>query len=494
MLKKIKLKIEGMHCQSCQTLIETEIDVMLGVNTVKVEIKKEQAEIEFDDQQLSVRQLINQIEKIGYKAAVFNQLSENENTAESVRKKSNSFWLGILVLIGLFVLIGGYYLISRMGGFELLAKLNEGNVSYGLILLIGLLAGFHCVGMCGGLVIAYSANDLTKKKEDKRKFMPHMQYNIGRLISYTIIGGILGAVGSFFAINPTFTGTVILAAGIFMILMGFTFIFNWDILHKIKLRTPQFIARFLFNQKHSKKPKGPFIVGLFNGLMPCGPLQAMQLYALTTGSFSKGALSMAIYALGTIPLMFGFGAFLSMISNNRIKQIIKISGGLVIILGLIMINRGLTNFGYGLSFSKNVSQKEYVVSGDISEYQTVEMELSYLGYTPNVLYIKKGVPVRWVINVKQMSGCTDAIMIEELGIRKDLSLGENIIEFTPEKVGELKFSCWMKMVWGKFIVTENDYNPTKLEIDHQANDLPSGTCGASEGGCGCGGGTIRVNN
>ena len=194
---------------------------------------------------------------------------------------------------------------------------------------------------------------------------------------------------------------------------------------------------------------------------------------------------MAVYALGTIPLMFSFGAVLSSIGQQYIKKIIKVSGVLVMVLGLFMINRGLTNFGYGfnnLTFKNNVGQKEFLVAGDIKEYQTVRMELTYLGYKPNVLYIKKGVPVRWIIDVKQMSGCTDAIMIESLGIKKDLEYGENIIEFMlPENVSEIKFSCWMRMVWGKFVITDKNINPTSQDIKREAEDLPT------SGSCGCGG-------
>jgi plastocyanin domain-containing protein len=175
----------------------------------------------------------------------------------------------------------------------------------------------------------------------------------------------------------------------------------------------------------------------------------MQLYALASGSFIKGGLSMAVYALGTIPLMFGFGIFISKISNQFIGKIIKVSGVLVIILGIIMFNRGLTNLGSGfIPTTSSGNNGTQIING----YQEVKMNLSTFGYEPNVLYVKKGVPVRWIINVKQMSGCTSAIRLDDYNIYKQLSYGENIIEFTPDKLGELKFSCGMRMVWGKFLV------------------------------------------
>jgi sulfite exporter TauE/SafE len=403
-------------------------------------------------------------------------------------KNQNKIFI-IILLIFLFIL--AYLIISKSGSLEILSKLNEQNLSYPLILLIGFLASFHCIGMCGGLVVTYTTGSYkdSDNKNCKRNYLPHWQYNLGRLISYTLIGAILGGFGSFFGINPTFTGIITLAASIFMVLMGLSLLTNFKWLKKIRLRTPSFIAKFLFKNSENKKPKGPFIIGLLNGFMPCGPLQAMQLYALTTGSVTKGALSMAIYALGTIPLMFSFGSVISAINKSKIGQIMKISGLVVIILGLFMFNRGLTNFGYGFKniiAENQVSNKEFKVAGNIDEYQVVNMDLTLRGYEPNVLYIKAGIPVRWVINVKQMTGCTDEIIMSEYNINKKLKEGENIIEFVPERAGEIKFSCGMRMVWGKFIVTEGEVSPSQSQIELKSESQPQGSCHGNNSNSSCG--------
>jgi sulfite exporter TauE/SafE len=393
-------------------------------------------------------------------------------------KKRNNLFL-IIPLLFLFIIL--YFLIQESGSLEILSRLNEQNLSYSLIFLIGILASFHCVGMCGGLVVTYTATGQKKKncKECKNNYTPHWQYNLGRLISYTFIGGVLGGFGSFFGINPTFTGIITLLASIFMVLMGLSLLTGFKWLKKVQLSMPKFIGKYLYNNSDNKKPKGPFIIGLLNGFMPCGPLQAMQLYALTTGSITRGALSMAIYALGTIPLMFGFGSFISTISKSKIGQIMKISGLVVIILGLFMFNRGLTNFGLGFKNfirSNQVSETEFKVAGNIEEYQVINMNLTLQGYEPNILYIKAGIPVRWVINVKQMSGCTNSIILHGYDIEKDLKEGENIIEFIPKETGEIKFSCWMQMVWGKFIVTEGDVSPNQSQVELESESLPEESC------------------
>jgi len=495
MLKNIKVKIEGIHCNSCKILIETEIDVLGGVSRVEVNHQTGECQIEFDDEKVSQSKIFHEIEKLKYKVKPIEDLSIKESAEKDT--SSDDFTLKIsrkwVVIAGLFLLfVVGYALIEYLNLFEIFAQLNEQKISYWLILLIGLLAGFHCVGMCGGLVVTYTARHHAKNENKKKaSLQPHFQYNLGRMVSYTLIGAVLGGLGSFFGINPIFTGVVTLVAGIFMVLMGLSLATNFKWLDKVKLKTPAFIARFLYNQRYTKKPKGPFVIGLLNGFMPCGPLQAMQLYALASGSVTQGALSMAIYALGTIPLMFGFGSFISLISQDRIKQIMKVSGVIVVVLGLFMFNRGLVNFGYGFrSFipRESSSRLEYTID-DNAEYQTVNMDLTYKGYEPNVIFIKKGVPVRWVVNVKQMTGCTDEILLPEYNIRKTLQYGENIIEFVPDRLGDIKFSCWMQMVWGKFVVTGNGEQPNNEELLKESLKLPpSGSCGAGEsGGCGCGG-------
>jgi sulfite exporter TauE/SafE/copper chaperone CopZ len=438
MTKKLNIKISGLHCQGCKVLIETEVKNLNGVNSISVTYPGKNAEIEFDKDKISEPEIYKVISKLGYKV--------NDNTENAGKKKRP--WLTAITLLILFVAI--YFLITQFGFFEILSRLNEKNLSYGLIFLIGLLVGFHCVGMCGGLVVAYTTKYI-KDIENKKVLWPHLQYNLGRLISYTIIGGVLGGIGSFFGINPIFNGVIIILAGVFMILMGLSFLKHWSVLEKIKIRTPQFIARYLFNQKYKDKSKGPLVVGLLNGFMPCGPLQAIELYALSTGSVVRGALSMSVFVLGTVPVMFGFGLFISSIGKNYINRIVKASGVLVIILGLLTLNRGLSNFGFDFIPSVLGSQSKTTQSSS-GQFQEVRMDSTSFGYQPNVLYIKKRVPVHWVINAKR-TGCNNIILVEALGINQELQNGENIIKFTPpDNLTEIKFSCGMKMIWGKFII------------------------------------------
>lgn len=481
--------VSGMHCKACKTLIETEISELEGVKSILVDYKTGQGEIEFNEKKISFDKIKSTLKNINY------PISEKETAIEG-NKKSLIYWL----LAGLALLLV-YFLIGQSDSFELLARLNDGSVTLGLVFVIGLLSSFHCIGMCGGIIVSYSA---ARFKNNDKSLTPHWFYNMGRIISYTAVGFVLGGIGSFFGLNPSFTGSIIILASIFMILLGLSLLTEFKWLKKIKLSTPEFVAKFLYSNKHNKKPKGPFIVGLLTAFMPCGPLQAMQVYALSTGSFVQGGLAMFVYSLGTTPLLLGFGGIISKLSQAKIKNMVKISGIIVIILGIVMLNRGLVNFGFGANAF--FSEIDYVSSNknlDQNKYQEVEMAVTYRGYVPNVIYLKKDIPVRWIIKGEQVSGCTDEIQVPEYGIKQPLQKGKDVVvEFTPTKTGEIKFHCWMKMVWGKFIVTEDEnisdqttkyLSPTSsFESSSQSNGACSGTCGNSScaaktsGSCGCG--------
>ena len=449
--------IKGIHCKSCKTLIETELNALNGVHLINVDYINENASIEYDSTKINLDKIFKAISDLNYTPLKHTnpQLSTKKNNKNSKPQGLSSFWLGLLIPFCILVVMGGYYYVTQSGGLQIISKLNTDEASLGIILLIGILTGFHCIGMCGGFVISYTTKNAINKQNSIKR---HLEYNAGRLISYSIIGGILGGAGSFFGINPNFSGAMLLIAGTLMFVMGMAFTTGYPIFEALRLKTPQIIARYLYSQKHSNKPKGPFTVGLLNGFMPCGPLQAMQLYALSTGSIYQGMLVMAVYTVGTIPMMLGFGVFISKLSQNSIHKVVKFSGALIIILGLIMFNRGLINFGLGynvLQTSNNNESQPINNYQNKQEFQTIEMNLGYYGYEPNTLYIKRGIPVRWVINVTALTGCTNAIMIESLGIKQNLVKGENIIEFTPpDNVNQFDFSCWMRMVWGKFVIKD----------------------------------------
>jgi len=422
--------ISGTHCRSCKILLEGEIGLLPGVKSVSVNYASGKTKVCYDRDKTDLKEIYEKFESLNYHI-----VQKGINRDSDIKK--------ILVFCLIFILLASLLLIKSLGAFQVFDKLNENHIGHGLIFLIGLLAGFHCVGMCGGMVVTYVAKN-TAQVSVKKGLTPHLQYNLARIVSYTTIGAVLGGIGSFFAINPVFTGLVMLLVGIFMVILAISFFTDFILLDKI---VNLFSFKYFFKKFGKSGEKTPLVLGFLNGFMPCGPLQAMQIYALGTGGAFSGGLSMLIFGLGTMPLMLGFGSIVSNISQKNVARVTKFSGLVIIILGLFMLNRGLIYLGL-----KDVSGQEIKTNTATEGFQVAKMTLSYNGYNPNILYVKKNMPVKWIIEVKQMSGCTDQIIMPAYNIKKELHYGDNVIEFTPTQAGEIKFSCWMQMVWGKFIV------------------------------------------
>ena len=175
------------------------------------------------------------------------------------------------------------------------------------------------------------------------------------------------------------------------------------------------------------------------------------------------------------------------------KKILKISAVVVLILGLIMLNRGLTLTGSAYSFSGIQSK---LIGGSkiggtssvlINGVQEINMDVGASGYSPKSFVLKKGVPVKWNVNVKQLTGCNSELVSNEYKIDSRLKEGLNVFEFTPDKTGTFGFSCGMGMIRGSFIVTET--GTASQEQIKTATPKSGGSCsmGANGGGCGCGG-------
>jgi plastocyanin domain-containing protein len=127
---------------------------------------------------------------------------------------------------------------------------------------------------------------------------------------------------------------------------------------------------------------------------------------------------------------------------------------LILLFAFYTFNSGLALVGAsGNIFSNSGNKKGQIENAKTdSVEQIIEMHVTSAGFSPSVLRLKRGVPVRWVIKGDRITGCTNKIIVPSLGISQALVSGDNVVNFTPDKVGEIPFSCWMGMVRGKFIV------------------------------------------
>lgn len=361
----------------------------------------------------------------------------------------------------LAVAIGGIalivYLDARLRSTTRLPELSV-DMSAGLLFVVGFLTGFHCVGMCGALVLSYATKSAAT---GKLRYSGHLLYGLGKTISYTVIGAGFGLAGSIIAFTPQVRGVVGIAAGVFLLLFGLSLLNVWPSLRNFRIKTPPVVLKFIGSQ--SRKYGNPFVIGLLNGLMViCGPLQAMYVMAAGTGSALEGAKLMLVFGLGTLPMMLGFGLLTSLASASLAPKIIRLSGFIVVALGAIMLNRGLVLTGANYDFTTGLAwvsaQLRETTGLDMSKpelgYQSIEMTFNDKDKTPNQIILQKGVPVKWKIHNDGEQSCVTGVVVPKLGLDVPLKKGEQIVEFTPQQEGIIPWSCNMGMTTGTFLVVD----------------------------------------
>lgn len=225
-----------------------------------------------------------------------------------------------------------------------------------LVFLTGVVFGAgHCVGMCGGFVTAYTLarpcpSSRTPLTHSLGSIPSHLAYNFGRLTTYTLVGGLMGLIGS--QVNDTsrllgVQGAATTAAGLMMILWAIAK-FRGRTLFEAG-RTSLFRMKWLRDRFRDltrvRNLTGPLILGLLLGFLPCGLLATMQIKAAGTGSISGGMLVMFVFGLGTAPALIAFGTLSAWLTRSLRERLDHVAAVLVFSAGILSLLRGLAANG-----------------------------------------------------------------------------------------------------------------------------------------------------
>jgi uncharacterized protein len=465
--RKRSFRIGGMTCVNCQNRIEKKLKKTPGLQDVTVNYSTGMAAVTYDASEISFDEISAAIESLGY------QVSEGNGKNAVTR------------IVGTLVIILALFMLMRTFGTSKLAAdfpLAQEGMGYGMLLVIGLLTSVHCIAMCGGINLSQTlgGNGESTPKTTYILLLPGILYNGGRLVSYTAAGVLVGALGSVITVSGRFQGAVQLVAGVFMVIMGLNMLGLFPVLRRFSPRMPKvFTARI----DGRKTGRGPAVVGFLNGFMPCGPLQAMQLYALSTGSLVRGGVSMFLFCLGTIPLMFALGAISSALSGARgqafSRRVTRAGAVLVAALGLVMFSNGWSLSGFtnpldGAASIKSASVQVQAAPGASDLRPPDSRPPTATPFAPVIqngaqivnstlqpnrypaITVQQGIPVRWIINAPpgSITGCNYRMIIREYGIQYTFKQGENVIEFTPTRAGRFSYSCWMAMIYSTITVLD----------------------------------------
>ena len=313
-------------------LVEGELADLSNVTSAKASLKHHHVEVvgDFGDQTLEqvAEQLTAVTKPHGYTFSP-------EKQRHSV--KWHEFTFAIPIALGFIVF---FILLQKLG---LVNLVTTSEVSYGTAFLIGMIASVStCMAVVGGLVLSMSAN--YAKEGDRVR--PQMLFHVGRLVSFFVLGGAIGALGSTFQLSIIGTAIMSGLVAVVLLILGLNLldVFPWA--KRLRPTLPKFIGSHVQGLKRLNHTLTPFLIGCATFFLPCGFTQSMQLYALTTGSFGTGALTMFVYALGTLPVL-AILSFSSLTLHTKARSSIffKTAGLVVIFFGLFNLHNSLVVAG-----------------------------------------------------------------------------------------------------------------------------------------------------
>ncbi len=335
--------------------------------------------------------------------------------------------------------------------------------SIGFALLMGLVASLSsCLALVGSLVMGFGS------LYGKDKILkPNLLFHGGRIGTFLIMGLILGAIGGSISLTGTFVGVFQIVISVGMVIAGLSILGARSLLVLLPGGNTSLLGtgfqKKLKTWRESTNAYIPIVLGAITFILPCGFTQSMQLFALSSSSPLLGGLSLAAFAIGTSPVLFMVGLGSSW-SANRNSQVLKRATGLLM-LGFAVftflsatkiVNVGSSLYSQTIEPStKPVRQPQALKPSETGSapVQVVEMRVDFRGFAPEVISLKPGVDVKWIVWGDQVSGCTNAIMAPDLNVKFRVKKGYNEVFFkAPSKLGLIDYSCWMGMVWGQFKV------------------------------------------
>jgi sulfite exporter TauE/SafE/copper chaperone CopZ len=494
-LKEHTYYVRGMHCASCEVLIEKKLLEQKGIKAVEASVSKGRVLIEYEDEKPSVEELNQIFQKENY--VFFDKaVAENNNKIKEIS-----------IIIGTALLMILVFLYLNKLGLSGLVNVNSKS-SLPTFFVFGLLAGIStCAALVGGLVLSMSKQwqeIYSDKKSTFEKFQPNLIFNAGRIISYTFFGILLGIIGNKLQISLKFAPFLTIAVSVLMIFLALQML-GVKAFRRFQLSLPKSATRYIADESNFKGRYMPFLMGALTFFLPCGFTITSQAMALLSGNPIQGGLIMLFFALGTAPalLAIGFSSLKFSGQPHLSLRFSKIAGILVLFFAFFNINNQLNILGYS-NFSdilkpKTMQSSQTAISENdlppiVDGKQVIKMEASSSGYKPNYFKVVAGVPVRWEIKDTGTSGCTNAVISKSLFDGEiDLTPGQTSIkEFTPQTPGKYKFSCWMGMISGTIEVVANNTgaftdNSSAFVLSGSSANINDNVVSSGAKGCGCGG-------
>ncbi|MBU4205052.1 sulfite exporter TauE/SafE family protein [Patescibacteria group bacterium] len=333
--------VKGMHCASCEVLIENKLLSIKGIKSVDASASKSRVLIEYEGTKPSLETLNEIFKKEGYSF-----LDKLTNKKEGEQKEKNHILTTVIIALGI---IGIFLLLNKLG---LTGWVNVGSKSsLPAFFVFGLLAGVStCAALVGGLILSMSKQWLQLYPAGTstiRKLQPHIMFNVGRVLSYLFFGAVLGLLGNRFRVSLEFTSFLIIAISIMMFFVALQML-GVKALRRLQISLPKSASRYIANKSNFKSKNMPLLMGALTFFLPCGFTITSQGLAIISGSPLQGSLIMGFFALGTVPALLGIGLSSVKLSQkpHLAYKFSKVAGILILFFALFNVNSQLNILGY----------------------------------------------------------------------------------------------------------------------------------------------------
>ena len=448
----------GMTCKTCEVRIARHVVKLRFVEQVSVSARRGRVVIE-STRPLSYPAIERAIEQAGY------EIGQNPWFARDPKVWATA-GAGLLLVIVVAI-------AAQLGGFSRLAS-AAGELSTGGIvvaLLLGLAAGVStCMALVGGLVLALSASfqgSATGARHGIAALRPALVLVAGRIAGYGLFGAVLGAIGASVAMPPLLTAGLMLVVAVFMTLLGARLTELSPRLAGWSPTLPLGLGRALGLDGSGGRAYSDgraALLGAATFFLPCGFTQAVQIFALSTGSPLFGGALLAAFAIGTAPGLLAVAGLPAIVPATARPTLLRLVG--VAVLGFAVLNgtAGLQLAGIGLPAFGDAASTTLTSTIDAdgaSQRLTTNQDAD--GYSPRNVTIAAGIPTAWTIQSSTASSCAATLVIPAWNTGANLKVGPNTLSLPALDPGVIHYSCAMGMYSGTITVVDRPASAAALE-------------------------------
>ena len=439
-----------MTCRACERRIEREVGRIANVERVSASSVRGRVEITSVGP-VAAGDVAAAIEAAGYEVGQDRWVTTDRDTWLTAG-------LGVLVVVAVATIIQFAGLGDLAPGAD---QIGQGGLI--VALLLGLAAGVStCLALTGGLVLALSAAYAASRPPDEdlpiaARLRPSAVFVTGRIVGFGLLGALLGAVGATFTLPPLVVALLMVAVAVLMTLLGIRLTGLSPRLAGWTPTLPSGLARSLGvedRQVTAYSDTRAAALGVATFFLPCGFTQAVQVYALSTGSPLTAGAIMAVFAIGTAPGLLALSGLPSIVPATARPWFTHVVGVVVLAFALVNGTAALRLLGVTPALAAGPSTAATPVVTMEDGVQVLRTFQVADGYLPADAALYAGVPTRWIVESMAGGSCAIFLQAPSLGVAVTLQKGDNAIDLPPLRAGRIDYSCSMGMYGGSLTVVD----------------------------------------